>query len=94
MNLQLNSYHKKDRGSIHRAPHERVSAATLILCIVVEGVNKEVLLLSLKSRRVAMITVVVAAREKKKKKKRVVDWVRAYLAQFKIDPPGHGSATC
>lgn len=92
MNLQLNSYHKKDRGSIHRAPHERVSAATLILCIVVEGVNKEVLLLSLKSRRVAMITVVVAAREKKKK--RVVDWVRAYLAQFKIDPPGHGSATC
>lgn len=93
MNLQLNSYHKKDRGSIHRAPHERVSAATLILCIVVEGVNKEVLLLSLKSRRVAMITVVVAAREKKKKK-RVVDWVRAYLAQFKIDPPEHGSATC
>ena len=40
MNLQLNSYHKKDRGSIHRAPHERVSAATLILCIVVEGVRK------------------------------------------------------
>lgn len=39
-----------------------------------------------------MITVVVAAREKKKK--RVVNWVRAYLAQFKIDPPGHGSATC
>lgn len=92
MNLQLNSYHKKDRGSIHRAPHERVSAATLILCIVVEGVRKEGLLLSLKSRRVAMITVVVAAREKKKK--RVVNWVRAYLAQFKIDPPGHGSATC
>jgi len=67
VNLQINSYHKKDRGSIHRAQHERVSAATLILCIVVEGVRKEVLLLSLKSRRVAMITVVVAAREKKKK---------------------------